>query len=392
MALSEYNDLSLTGRRIAVTDCTLREGEQSLDVALPPPAKLAVARALADSGVDRVQVALDDPPEVLAQLVRDCAPAKVEVLLLGFRGDLEDQVGAAREVGIEVANLAFRSSAVLLGQLGWSEAELVRRSCAAVELVAEHGLRPVFSPTDTTRARPELLSELYQAVVASGTEEVYVCDTVGIASPSGMRNLVSRAADAAGVPVAVHCHNDLGVALANALAACEAGAVRVDTCVNGLGERCGNPSLDELAVAVELLLGGSTGVDLGALTAIAADFADLTGQPLPGTKAVVGPCAFAQKMDIHVEASVLDETTYVPFAPGLVGSRIRYAVGKKSGPATMRRVLEGVGYDVGALEPPQLRQAVAEANNLAGQLKRALTTEEVTRIVDASWKPMEGEV
>jgi len=242
----------------------------------------------------------------------------------------------------------------------------------------------VFSPTDSTRARPGLLSDLYQAVAASGAEAVYVCDTVGVASPSGIRDLVSGAVDAAGVPVAVHCHNDLGLALANALAACEAGADRVDTCVNGLGERCGNPSLDEVAVAVELLLGGSTGVDLGALTAIAAEFAHLTGQPLPGTKAVVGPCAFAQKMDIHVEASVRDERTYVPFAPSLVGARIRYAVGKRSGPATLRRVLDGVGYNVGALEPSQLRQAVAEANNLADQLKRALTAEEVTRIADAS--------
>lgn len=377
---SPHADRTLTGQAIEITDCTLREGEQSMDVSLTASDNLELAVQLSAIGVDRIQFASADSPESLSVMVAACQGSETEVLVLGFQPDWRRRVHIAKAAGVDAINFAFRSSPTLLKLLGWSSEDVVREATEALSYTADVGIRAVLSPTDGTRANPDTLRLMYKAAASGGAAAVYVCDTVGVASPQAIRDLVHLASDASGLPVGVHCHNDLGLALANALAGCEAGATRVDTCINGLGERCGNPSTDEVAVAASLLLGGSTRIDLTRLTELAELMVRITAQPMSVTKPIVGPSAFAQKMDIHVEATLRNPLAYVPFSPALVGSHVRYVVGKNSGPATVLQVLRASGSAV-ELDPSQLKRVVAVANELAESRRRALTVDELLRVV-----------
>ena len=288
-----------------LNDCTLREGEQSSEAAFTADDRCEIASALAEAGIGRLQIALRKNDERANRAVVQAADgADTEVLVIAFMPDWREQIDVALEAGASHLNVIYRASPLLLELLGSSAEELVETSVAALTYAREQGGRTIYSPGDTMRAEWSTLESAYRAAVAAGAEAVYVLDTVGVASPAAIGDVVKRVVALIDVPVGIHAHNDLGLSLANALAAYEAGAQLIDTCINGMGDRCGNPPTDEVAVAMELLYGVSSGVRLDALSALSELVASSSRRPDSFDHAAVGTNAVLAQLDIDIRATL----------------------------------------------------------------------------------------
>jgi isopropylmalate/homocitrate/citramalate synthase len=195
-----------------------------------------------------------------------------------------------------------------------------------------------------------------------------------VAGPERIAQLVTQIKDLTGGEVGVHCHDDFGLALANTLAGLQAGANLADSSLLGLGERAGNCATEELAVALELLYGVATGVDLERLTGLAEYVSEVTGVPISPAKAVVGSDAFSQKLDMHVALTRKDPSLLEPFPPQRVGNRRRLRLGLGSGPISVLAKLEQLGLP--AVDERRARDIAAWVNETALRRRSAVTDEE----------------
>jgi isopropylmalate/homocitrate/citramalate synthase len=252
-------------------------------------------------------------------------------------GDIE----AALESGAEsIALFVGTSDSHLSEKLRTSRDDVIAQIGAAVAEVKREGRQAVFAAEDATRTPLEFLLEALEAAAASGADAVAIADTVGIATPRQMADLVRAAAAAVDVPIAVHCHDDLGLATANSIAGLLAGASAVQCSVLGIGERAGNAALEEVALALEVAYGVRTGLRLAELNSVAAYVAGIVGQPVSPNKAVVGANAFVHESGLHLDGVVREPRTYEPFAPEVVGASRRFVFGKHSGRRAIAHVLE----------------------------------------------------
>lgn len=381
--LSPYNrqtlDLSHAPKRVMINDCTLREGEQSSESAFSLADKERMASLLEAVGVGQVQIGF--PPKdaaerkEMARFIRCLQRARSEVMVVAFSPNWREQIDWAVEMEPGVVHIIYRASPYLLKLLGSSEAQLLERTAESISYARSRGAREVaFCPTDTTRAEWSTLQQVFRTARDAGANTVAIADTVGVCTPSAIRWLVSQVRQLCGLPVEIHTHNDFGLALANTLAGIEAGASVVDTCVNGMGDRNGNPSLDEVAVALKLLNGIETGIDLARLSEVSAFVAGVAGQTVPPNKPVVGLNAFSHKLDIHVRAAVADPLAFQAYLPELVGNRRRIVIGKLTGPYAVRAKLQELGEpDPG---DAAVNRLVDEVNHVASEHRRALSDEE----------------
>ena len=314
---------------LLLNDVTLREGEQSEGVSFPLEVKIELARALEAAGVPQIQVGYPGRFPRDAEAVRAVSEAlecaRVEAVALAFVPDWECEVDDCVASGAQVVNVVYRASDRLHALLGVSRDQALRRATEAVARAAAGGVTVAFSPSDATRADPGFLVELWRAAAEAGARRVYVADSMGAATPELVALLVRRARESTGLPVGVHCHDDLGLAVANTIAGVMAGAEIVDVAVNGLGDRAGNAPLEEVATALALLYGLDPGLDLAALTALSERFAEASGRPLPPNKPVTGPAVFAHTLPTHVEAMRRDPRAIQPFEPEIVGNLQRIA-------------------------------------------------------------------
>ena len=333
--VNPWNSLPLEAARrrastILVNDVTLREGEQSEGVSFSQDTKVELALALEQAGVRQIQVGYPGrfarDGEATRAVSAALTAARVEVIALSFVPDWEHEVDACLESGADVITVVYRSSDRLQKLLGVTKAEAVRRAGEAVARAAAGDATVAFIPSDATRADPDHLSELWQAVAAAGAECVYVADSMGAATPELIALLVERARSLTDLPVGVHCHNDFGLVVANTVAGVNAGAEIIDVAVNGLGDRAGNAPLEEVVAALGLLYGIDTGIDLRSLTGLSQLLAQASGRPLHPNKPISGPSVFVHTLPTHVKAIEADSRSIQPFEPELVGNRQRIEV------------------------------------------------------------------
>ncbi len=309
---------------LLVSDVTLREGEQAQGVSFALETKLELALELEAAGVGQVQVGYPgrfarDAAAVNA-VAGALAQARTEAVALAFVEDWEDEIAACAASEAEVINVVFRSSKRLQSLLGLSEDEALARVGAAVELLRGSGKIVAFTPSDSTRAEPDHLAALWDAAASAGAARVYVADSMGAATPELIAWLVGRARSVTGLPVGVHCHDDLGLVVANTVAGVMAGAEIADVAVNGLGDRAGNAPLEEVAAALALGYGVDAGVKLVQLTALSRRFAEASGRPVPANKAVSGAQTFAHVLPTHVEAMKRDPRAIQSYEAEIVGN------------------------------------------------------------------------
>jgi isopropylmalate/citramalate/homocitrate synthase-like protein len=375
--VSDYNRSVLGGTRVAprvrIFDTTLRDGEQTPSVALSVADKVKIATALDDLGVDIIEAGFPANSEGEVEAVRQIASAglKAEVCALA-RANRAD-IDAALKCDVDSVHLFIATSDIHLKYKLRMEREQVRaRAAEAIEYAKAQGFPVEWSCEDATRTELPFLKEMHSLVQAVGADRIDVPDTVGVMTPQAMDFLVRQLREVTRVPLAVHCHNDFGLAVANSLAAVAAGADQVHCTINGLGERAGNAALEEVVMGLVAFYGSSTGVDSKKLRYVSRLVSKLTGVAVQPNKAIVGENAFAHESGIHVHGILGHGSTYEPVTPELVGTERRLVVGKHTGTHSVARKLQEYGLE---LSKEQLQEVVRLVKKLAEGGKRVDDTE-----------------
>jgi isopropylmalate/homocitrate/citramalate synthase len=350
---------------IIICDCTAREGEQAAGVDFGAEIKVELLCQLDAIGVPQAQAGYPAKSAVDAETIRRIRGLglriKTEAIAQVFDANWRDEVDAAVASGADIVDIQLPCSDQRLRLLHkMTREELRQRAIEAVRYAS--GRVPVvrFAPTDTTRADLDYVRSLYHATLEAGAERISLADTAGAMFPPAMRWLVGEITREFDVPLQVHCHNDFGLALANTLAAAEGGAAILDATINGLGERAGNASLDELVVALEAFYGVHTGIRTEALYGLAHQMAAWTGIAVPDHKPLVGENAFAHKLEGHVQGVLVSPPLYEPLPPEAVGNRRRIPIGKYSGVQAIRHRLQQAGLDVTEDQARRVLAAVAK--------------------------------
>jgi 2-isopropylmalate synthase len=342
-------------RRIKIFDTTLRDGEQSPGIALRPDEKAEIARALELLGVDIVEAgfAASSPGDFqgVAAVVDAVTNATVASLARTTEGDIDAAaqalVGAPRRrIHVFIATSALHMER----KLGLTPPEVLERIAWSVAYAAERADEVEFSAEDATRSDRAFLAAACREAIAAGATIVNLPDTVGFTTPGEYArmfdDLRERCPELADVELSVHCHDDLGLAVANSLAGVEAGATQVECTVNGIGERAGNAALEEIVMALRVrsdVYDAQSGVDPSMIRDASALVAELTGYAVQRNKPIVGENAFAHEAGIHQDGMLKDASTYQIIDPSELGVAMTLPLGKHSGRHAFTRAVGDSG-------------------------------------------------
>ena len=344
-------------QRIIVFDTTLRDGEQSPGASMTPGEKLLMARQLERLGVDVIEagfpVASESDFRAVRLIANEVREAQVAAIARAVPGDI-DRAWEALEGAVHPRIHIFISSSDihLEHQLRKGRDEVLREACAAVDHARAYTENVEFSAMDATRSDRGFLRLLLEGAIAAGAATVNIADTVGYAVPDEFGRLVAyllgSVADIDRVVLSVHCHDDLGLATANSLAAVRNGARQVKCTINGIGERAGNAALEEVVMALETrrdLFGLRTGVKSEHLYETSRLLTSITGIGVQPNKAIVGANAFAHASGIHQDGLIKRKETYEIMTPQSVGrGETRLILGRHSGSHAVRDRLLKMGY------------------------------------------------
>jgi 2-isopropylmalate synthase len=362
--------------KVRIFDSTLRDGEQAPGIALNPDQKVAIARQLARLGVDVIEAGfpISSPGdfEAVQRISREITGPVIAALARAEAGDIDRAWEAIRDSASPRIHVFLATSPIHMEhKLRMSEQEVMAVVESAVSRAREHTGDVEYSPEDATRSDPDFVVAVCQAAVRAGATTINIPDTVGYATPADYGQLISRVvAEVKGergdIVVSTHCHNDLGLAVANSLAAVQAGARQVEGAINGIGERAGNTSIEEVVMALKVR-SDAFGVEVDVATEEIFEASQIvsreTGYPVQYNKAVVGRNAFAHESGIHQHGVLRNRTTYEimdPVSVGFDGSTI--VMGKHSGRAALKHSLERLGVE---LSPSTFEEVFTRMKDLA---------------------------
>ncbi|WP_158057994.1 2-isopropylmalate synthase [Halorussus halophilus] len=359
------NNQPLTDRDVQLLDTTLRDGEQAPGVSLSPDEKAEIAAALDSAGVSTIEAGSACTGDGERATIRRVADLDVDARVTSFARGVQSDIDLALDCGVDGVNLVVPASdRHVEGKVGTSRDDVVSTTTDLVEYATDHGLWVEVIGEDGSRADLDFLERLARATHDAGADRFCFADTVGYTSPERAHEAVSRLAELG--PTSTHTHDDLGLAVTNALASVAAGADLVHATVNGVGERAGNVALEEVAIALDHCYGVET-AETTALYDLAQTVARATDVHLPPNKAVVGENAFAHESGIHTDGTLKDEQMYEPYPPEKVGRERRLVLGKHTGRAGAKAALEEHGVEV---DDEELQAVVARVQRLAERDKR----------------------
>ncbi|MEN6592158.1 MAG: 2-isopropylmalate synthase [Methanobacterium sp.] len=347
MYIDEVKGAMKLPERVRIFDTTLRDGEQTPGVALTVDEKIRIAKRLDKLGVDTLEVGFPASSEGERRAAREIVKLDLDTQICGLARTLEKDLEAAVNSEVDYIHTFIGTSPLHREyKLKKSKDEILNLSVDAVEYIKDHGITAEFSAEDATRTEFDYLKEVYQAVESAKVDYINVPDTVGVMIPSSMRYLISELKKYLKVPLSVHCHDDFGLAVANSLSAVEAGAEQVHATINGLGERAGNASLEEVVMALIIDYGVDMNINTRLLVDASEQVARITGVKMPPNKAIVGENAFAHEAGIHVHGVLAKAETYEPITPEMVGHTRKIVLGKHTGANAIRSKLTEYGIEV----------------------------------------------
>ncbi len=378
-------------RRIIIFDTTLRDGEQCPGASLTPPQKLEIARQLARLGVDVIEGGFPIASPGDAEAVRMIAQAVKGLTIAALARSLPADIDAAAKA---LAPAKHKRIHVFLAtspihrkyKLKKAREEILRQAVWAVTYATRYSRDVEFSPEDASRTEPEFLHQVIAAVIKAGARTVNIPDTVGFAIPDEfgrlIRGIVERVPNIGQAVISVHCHNDLGLSVPNSLAAIANGAGQVECTVNGIGERAGNASLEEIVMSLKIradFYRATTGIDTAQITKTSRLVSKLTGIVVQPNKAIVGGNAFRHESGIHQDGMLKHRATYEIMRPQDVGlSDSTLVLGKLSGRHAFAKRLTALGFRLGK---PELDQAFERFKALADK-KKEVFDEDLAAIVE----------
>jgi 2-isopropylmalate synthase len=384
-------DIKKDSRRIVIFDTTLRDGEQSPGASMNLAEKMEIAQALVDLGVDVIEAGFPIASPGDFEAVREIAKSMRGAVICGLARCRTDDIDRAWEA-VQYAerpriHVFLATSAIHREhKLKMDKEEIIRHAVAGVERAAGYCRDIEFSPEDAARTEADFLCKVVEAAIAAGATTVNIPDTVGCATPSHMHQVITtlrnRVPNIDKAVISVHCHNDLGMAVANSLAAVEAGAGQVECTINGLGERAGNCSLEEVVMAMRTrndYYRADSGVVSRRLVPTSRLVASITGMLVQRNKAIVGQNAFAHEAGIHQDGMLKERTTYEIMRPEDVGfATTDLVLGKHSGRAALANRAKALGY---ALSNEQI-QTVFEQFKLLADKKKEIYDADIAALIE----------
>ena len=361
---------------VHIVDTTLRDGEQAPGVAFSFEEKVSIVRLLVGAGVDELEVGIPAMGHAVCDEIRKLVALEPNCLLTSWCRALEKDIDLAAACGTGGVHISFPVSSILLRAMGKTRDWVLSRLAVLVPSALRRFQVVSVGAQDAFRAEPEFLNEFVRSASECGVHRVRIADTVGLARPSQVvamvRNLVCRVGQ---MRLEFHGHNDLGMATANSVTAAEAGADALSVTVNGLGERAGNASLEEVAMAVNRLPGHRCAIQVKKLQALCRFVAKASNRPIPIAKPITGVAIFSHESGIHCAGLLKDPATYEPFCPEDIGrNRSEFVIGTHSGSAAIRHLFKGQGISLPPADAVKLRNRIYA---VARQKKAALTRAEV---------------
>jgi len=355
----EYNAVEKEPKRIRILDSTLREGEQHPGVSFTIKQRIQIAWMLDYFGVDQIEISpiiSNDHAEATKMIVKQGLSADIVAHCRALKEDIDvslkcDATWVAAYLGI--------SDIHLKDKLRISRDEALNRAVKTVEYAKSHGLKIRFTVEDGCRADPQFLIKVCKAIEEAGVDRISLPDTVGVLRPIGMYNFVKRVRSEVNVPLDAHVHNDIGFALANAFAACDAGADQIHTTIDGIGERTGIPSLAETAVALAYLYKSPNDFRLDMLVDLSRLIEQYTTIKPYDSKPIVGESAYKHKAGTHLAAILRNPAAYEPIPPRTVGQTRKVVFGELAGKTGAEYLMSILG----------LEKNVKNAKNVANGLK-----------------------
>lgn len=363
--------------KVIFHDATLRDGEQSPGVVFTVEDKVAIAKQLAKIGVQRIEVGMPAVSvqdfEAAKQIAALNLPSQTLAFSRAVPGDIEKVVASG--VQGAVIEITCGESRLKYANPDWTIDDVVRKSVDTIRYAKQAGLYTVYFPYDTTRSDPKYCKELIERVCAEADpDSVCVVDTTGTATPCGIKALVRNVMEyAGGRPIEIHTHNDLGMGVANALAAVEAGAQVVQGCINGIGERCGNASLEQIVVALEALYGIHTGIDTTQFMETCKLVERLSGVAIPYNMPIAGEAAYMKESGVGIKTANDHPQITFPISEKYVGAKRRMVLGKKSGKESIKVKLEE--FDL-PLADEKYAELLDQIKQLSIRERRLITDEE----------------
>jgi 2-isopropylmalate synthase len=378
-------------RPIRIFDTTLRDGEQSPGASMNLQEKLEIAQALVDLGVDIIEagfpIASPGDFAAVSEIAKTVRGATVCGLARCNDADIDRAWEALKHAARPRIHVFLATSAIHREfKLRMTRDEIVQRAVAGVQRAVQYCDDVEFSPEDAARTEHDFLCQVVEAAIAAGATTVNIPDTVGYATPAEMgariAMLKNRVSNIDQAVISVHCHNDLGLAVANSLAAVEHGAGQIECTINGIGERAGNCSLEEIVMAMKTRhdhFGCDTRINTQRLVPTSRLVSSITGMQVQRNKAIVGRNAFAHEAGIHQDGMLKERTTYEIMRPEDVGfSRTDLVLGKHSGRAALNDRVKALGFH---LTGEQLQSLFEEFKHLADK-KKEIYDGDIVALID----------
>ncbi len=333
--------------KIYIFDTTLRDGEQTPGVALTVDEKIQIAQKLNNLGVDKIEVGFPASSKGEIESARRIGQMDLDSTLVGLSRALKIDVDAVLDADLDYVHTFIGTSPLHRDyKLKLTKSEIISKAVETVEYAKDHGLTVEFSAEDATRTERGFLYDVISQVIDAGVDFIDIPDTVGVLTPIVTRELITDIKESFSIPLSVHFHNDFGLATANTLTAIECGADQAHVTVNGLGERTGNCSLEELVMTLKSSYGIDLGLDTTRLYSLSTLVGRLTGVKMPVNKPIVGDNAFAHESGIHVHGILNNASTYEPMSPEMVGHSRRIVLGKHTGANALKSKLKEYHIDL----------------------------------------------
>ena len=361
---------------VRIFDTTLRDGEQTPGVSLSPEKKLNIAKKLDELGIDAIETGFPVISDGEREAVKMITTANLKAELCGLARTNKKDIDAAIDCGLNYIHTFIATSDIHLEyKLKMTRDEALSKAIEAVEYGKSRGLQVEFSAEDATRTDREFLKKVFGEVAKAGADRIDIPDTVGYSTPQYIAEITKDAIDATKLPVSVHCHNDFGLAVANAISGIQAGAQCAHVTINGIGERAGNASLEEFVMALNSLQfeqKWETNINTKLLYETSRYVSKLVGITVQPNKAIVGENAFGHESGIHTHGVLSNPLTYEPISPEVVGRTRWLQVGKHAGIHGMNAMLKEYGVEP---NDEQTKQILDQVKNIGDQGKQVTEVE-----------------
>ena len=361
---------SYAREEVTIFDTTLRDGEQTPGISFNFEQKLEIARQLSSIGVHIIEAGFPASSIAEKETVAAIKKLDLEANICGLARSVKADVDACLDCDMDMVHVFIPTSDIQReNTINKTRVEVLAITDEIIRYVRGHVNMCMFSPMDATRTDGDYLIEVCQTAANAGATIINIPDTVGVISPSGMKTLISRIARNVDCPLDVHCHNDFGLAVANTIAAVEAGASQVQVTVNGLGERAGNADLAQTVMILESIYRIKTGIKKERLVETSRLVSRFSGINIPPTQPVVGENVFSHESGIHSHGVIKCTDTFEPgiMTPEMVGHRRRLTLGKHVGRHAVRQMLNDTLIDP---SDAQLDMIVEKVKAIANRGKR----------------------